>query len=117
MGSEEPKAIGQGGCAALPLPTPEAIRTQLGSILASPVNGGVKAGHWGGAKTGQFCGVGIEHDAPRPPRRRWPGFRSRGGRGFQEARMISPISGSAAAATSSGGRGSLRRLAFDCLSR
>ena len=36
MGSEEPKAIGQGGCAALPLPTPEAIRTQLGSILASP---------------------------------------------------------------------------------
>lgn len=36
MGSEEPKAIGQGDCAALPLPTPEAIRTQLGSILASP---------------------------------------------------------------------------------
>ena len=36
MGSEEPKAIGQGGCAALPLPAPEAIRTQLGSILASP---------------------------------------------------------------------------------
>ena len=36
MGSEEPKAIGQGGCAALPLTTPEAIRTQLGSILASP---------------------------------------------------------------------------------
>ena len=35
MGSEEPKAIGQGDCAALPLPTPEAIRTQLGSILAS----------------------------------------------------------------------------------
>ncbi len=35
MGSEEPKAIGQGGCAALPLPTPEAIR-KLGSILASP---------------------------------------------------------------------------------
>ena len=34
MGSEEPKAIGQGDCAALPLPTPEAIRTQLGSILA-----------------------------------------------------------------------------------
>ena len=34
MGSEEPKAIGQGGCAALPLPTPEAIR-KLGSILAS----------------------------------------------------------------------------------
>ena len=29
--------------------------------------------------------------------------------------MISPISGSAAAATSSGGRGSRRRLAFDCL--
>ena len=36
MGSEEPKAIGQGGCAALPLPAPEAIRTQLDSILASP---------------------------------------------------------------------------------
>ncbi len=36
MGSEEPKANGQGGCAALPPPTPEAIRTQLGSILASP---------------------------------------------------------------------------------
>jgi adenylate cyclase len=36
MGSEEPKAVGQGGCAALPPPTPEAIRTQLGCILASP---------------------------------------------------------------------------------
>ena len=36
MGNEEPKAIGQGGCAALPPPTPEAIRTQLGCILASP---------------------------------------------------------------------------------
>jgi adenylate cyclase len=35
MGNEEPKAVGQGG-AALPLPTPEAIRTQLGCILASP---------------------------------------------------------------------------------
>jgi hypothetical protein len=34
---------------------------------ASAVNGGVKAGHWGGAKTGQFCGVGIEHDAPVAP--------------------------------------------------
>ena len=90
---------------------------RFGWTLMESVNGGVKAGHWGGAKTGQFCGVGIEHDAPRPPRRRWPGFRSRGGRGFQEARMISPVSGSAAAATSSGGRGSRRRLAFDCLSR
>ena len=88
--------------------------TELG--LSRGVNGGVKAGHWGGAKTGQFCGVGLEHDAPRPPRRRWPGFRSRGGRGFQESGMISPVSGSAAAATSSGGRGSRRRLAFDCLS-
>ena len=93
------------------------VHTVADGQLITGVNGGVKAGHWGGAKTGQFCGVGIEHDAPRPPRRRWPGFRSRGGRGFQEARMISPISGSAAAATSSGGRGSRRRLAFDCLSR
>ena len=49
----------------------------------------------------------------RPPRRRSPGLRSRGGRGFQEALMISPVSGSAAAATSSAGRGSRRHLAFD----
>jgi adenylate cyclase len=35
MENEEPKAVGQGG-AALPPPTPEAIRTQLGCILASP---------------------------------------------------------------------------------
>ncbi len=71
----------------------------------------------GRSKNRPVCGVGIEHDAPRPPRRRWPGFRSRGGRGFQESGMISPVSGSTAAATSSGGRGSRRRLAFDCLSR
>jgi hypothetical protein len=51
---------------------------------------------------------------PTPPRRRKKGL---GGRGFQESGMISPVSGSAAAATSSGGRGSRRRLAFDCLSR
>jgi TolB-like protein len=36
MGNEEPEAIGQGGRAPLPPPTPEATRTQLGRILASP---------------------------------------------------------------------------------
>jgi len=36
MGNEEAEAIGQGGRAPLPPPTPEAIRTQLGRILASP---------------------------------------------------------------------------------
>ena len=41
-----------------------------------------------------------------------------GGRSFQEAGMISSVSGSAAAAAaSSEGRGSRRRLAFDYLSR
>jgi hypothetical protein len=44
-------------------------------------------------------------------------FRSRGGRGFQEALVISPVSGSAAAMASAAGCGSRRRLAFDCLSR
>jgi hypothetical protein len=47
----------------------------------------------GGEKNGPVCGVGIEHDANWPPRRRWRGFRSRGGRGFQEVRMISPQTG------------------------
>src|SRR3984893_10823522 len=37
--------------------------------------------------------LGIELYAPGPPRRRWPGFRSRGGRGRQEALIISPVSG------------------------
>jgi hypothetical protein len=46
-------------------------------------------------KTRPLCGMGVRQDAPRPPRRRWPGFRSRGGRGFQEAMVISPVSGSA----------------------
>ena len=71
----------------------------------------------GRSKTRPVWGVGVELDALRPPRRRWPGFRSRGGRGFQEAEMTSPVSGSAASAVSSEGRGSRRRLAFDCLSR
>jgi hypothetical protein len=31
------------------------------------------------------------YSAPGPPRRRWPGFRSRGGPGFQEAGVISPV--------------------------
>ena len=47
----------------------------------------------GRRKNGPVCGVGIEHDANWPPRRRWRGFRSRGGRGFQEVRMISPQTG------------------------
>ncbi len=41
----------------------------------------------------------------------------RGGRGFQEAGMISPISELAAAAFSSVSWGARRRLAVDCLSR
>jgi hypothetical protein len=49
--------------------------------------------------------LGVELDVPLPPRRRRPGFRSRGGRGVQEAGVISPVSGLAAAAASSAGRG------------
>jgi hypothetical protein len=71
----------------------------------------------GRSKNRPVCGVGIEHDAPRPARRRWPGFRSRGGRGFQEAVVISPVSGSATGPASSAGWVAHRRLAFDCLSR
>src|SRR3981081_578901 len=80
------------------------------------VNAEVKAGQRAGGRPGQFE-AGIELYAPYPPRRRWPGFRSRGGCGFQEAEGISPVWGSAAAVASSAGRGSRRRLAFDCLSR
>jgi IS5 family transposase len=73
------------------------------------VNGGVKPGHGGGAKLGQF-GANVMLDVPRLARRRWPGFRSRGGRGVQEALMVLPVSGSA-------DRSSRRRRAFDCFSR
>jgi hypothetical protein len=73
------------------------------------VNGGVKSGHGGGAKLGQF-GANVILDVPRPARRRWPGFRSRGGRGVQEALIVLPVSGSA-------DRTSRRRRAFDCFSR
>ena len=45
------------------------------------VNGGVKAGRRAGGRPGQIgCGRGL--DAPGSPRRRWPGFRSRGDPGF-----------------------------------
>ena len=54
----------------------------------------------GRSKTRPVCGADVERDGPRPPRRRWSGFRSRGGRGFQEAVVISPVSGSAAAVAS-----------------
>jgi hypothetical protein len=76
---------------------------------AEGVNGGVKPGHGGGAKAGQF-GVGVKRDVPRPAPRRWPGIRSRGGRGVQEALMVLPVSGAA-------DRASRRRRAFDCFSR
>src|ERR1700730_12541613 len=59
------------------------------------------------SKTRPVCGADVERDGPRPPRRRWSGFRSRGGCGFQEAVVISPVSGSAAAFA---GRGARRRL-------
>jgi hypothetical protein len=36
----------------------------------------------GRRKTRPVCGVGVEQDVPCPPRRKWPGFRSRVGRGF-----------------------------------
>ncbi len=71
----------------------------------------------GRSKTRPVGGRGVEPDAPRPPRRRWPGFRSQGGCGFQDAGVISPVSGSAVAAARSAGWASRRRLAFDCLSR
>src|ERR1700724_2697985 len=57
----------------------------------------------GRSKNRPVCGVGIEHDAPRPPRRRWPGFRSPGGRGFQGSGLISPVSGSAGGGRPPGG--------------
>ncbi len=71
----------------------------------------------GRSKTRPVCGVGVGRDGPRPPRRRWPGFRSWGGRGFQEALMIWAVSGSAAGAALSVGWVAPRRRAFDCLSR
>ena len=55
---------------------------------------GVKLGHWGEAKAGQFA-VCVERDVPRPARRRWLGFRSRGGCGIQELLMVLLASGSA----------------------
>jgi Bacterial extracellular solute-binding proteins, family 3 len=45
----------------------------------------------GGVKPGQFA-VDVKARCAASPRRRWPGFRSRGGRGVQEARMVLPIS-------------------------
>jgi hypothetical protein len=47
----------------------------IGIDIGKNVNAGVKPGHWGGAKAGQFA-VGVDRDVPRPARRRWPGFRS-----------------------------------------
>jgi len=75
---------------------------------AQNVNGGVKPGHWGGAKAGQF--VMEVRDVPRPARRRWPGFRSRGGRGIQEVLMVFALSDLAE-------RPSRWRRAFDCFNR
>ena len=85
--------------------------------LALPVHRDASAICQRRSKNRPVCGVDVGHDAPRPARRRWPGFRSRGGRGFQEALMISPVSGSAATASSSEGWAARRRRAFDCFSR
>jgi hypothetical protein len=60
----------------------------------------------GGKRDARLLG-GVQAFRPRTPQ----------GPGFQVAVVISPVSGSAAAAASSAGRGSRRRLAFDCLSR
>jgi hypothetical protein len=63
-----------------------------------------------GAEQNQ-AGVGVEgREETHPPRRRWPRFRSRGGRVIQEALMVLLAWGSA-------DRASRRRRAFDCFSR
>lgn len=90
-----------------------------GVVHVFDVNGGVKAGHWGGVKTGQrgFASWAQSSTHRGRPGGDGQGFAAGGGHGFQEAMMISPVSGSAAAMASSAGRGSRRRRAFECLSR
>jgi hypothetical protein len=58
----------------------DAQEARIDAILATPnlvapvpVNGGVKAGIGAEQKRARLR-RGIEHDAPRPSRRRWPGF-------------------------------------------
>jgi hypothetical protein len=55
------------------------LRLTLLTLLCQRRNKSRPAGR---RKTRPVCGVGVEQDVPCPPRRKWPGFRSRVGRGF-----------------------------------